>query len=162
MEKIFLFAPLHDVGKIGIPDEILRKPGRLTEEEFEIMKTHTRLGREIVDSLVANFGLGDLPDIESLRNIATYHHEALNGSGYPLGLVESEIPLEARIIAVADVFDALTNQRPYKRAWNNDEAFVALQQLAGLKLDRDCVAAMLNRRAEVEEIQQKFRDDPNG
>src|SRR5205823_3663498 len=121
---------------------------------FAIMKTHTQLGREIVDSLVANFGLGDLPDIESLRNIATYHHEALNGSGYPLGLVEKEIPLEARIIAVADVFDALTSQRPYKRAWSNDEAFVVLQQLAGLKLDRDCVAAMLSRRGEVEEIQQ--------
>jgi len=162
VEKIFLFAPLHDVGKIGMPDDILRKPGRLTTEEFELMKTHTLRGKEIVDSLVANFGLDDIEDIEALRNIATYHHEALNGSGYPLGLADGEIPLEARIIAVADVFDALTSRRPYKRAWSNAEAFAVLEQMAGAKLDRDCVAVLIDHAAEVEEIQKRFREDPFG
>ena len=162
VEKIFLFAPLHDVGKIGLPDNILRKPGQLTDEEYDLMKTHTLRGKEIVDSLVANFGLGDMEDIEALRNIAAYHHEAINGSGYPMGLADGEIPLEARIIAVADVFDALTSRRPYKRAWSNTEAFAVLEQMAGIKFDRDCVQALLDHTAEVEEIQNRFREDPYG
>jgi HD-GYP domain-containing protein (c-di-GMP phosphodiesterase class II) len=162
VEKVFLFAPLHDVGKIGLPDSILRKPGRLTPEEFEMVQTHPLRGREIVDTLVADFGLTDLADVEILRNIATYHHEALNGSGYPMGLSDGEIPLEARIIAVADVFDALTSRRSYKAAWNNDEAFAFLRQLAGSKLDRDCVEALLSHAAEVEQIQKQFREDVMG
>jgi HD-GYP domain-containing protein (c-di-GMP phosphodiesterase class II) len=162
VEKIFLFAPLHDVGKIGLPDSVLHKPGRLTPEEFELVKTHTIRGREIVDALVANFGLAGLEDVDALRNIAAYHHEALNGSGYPAGLADGAIPLEARIIAVADVFDALTSCRPYKRAWSNEEAFAALRDLAGVKLDRECVAALVSCRAEVEEIQRQFREDPHG
>jgi HD-GYP domain-containing protein (c-di-GMP phosphodiesterase class II) len=162
VEKIFLFAPLHDVGKIGLPDRVLHKPGALTAEEFELVKTHTVRGREIVDTLAADFGLADLEDVEALRNIAAFHHEAFNGSGYPLGLAGGEIPLEARIIAVADVFDALTSVRPYKRAWSNEEAFSMLRQLAGVKLDRDCVAALVNQRLEVEEIQRRFREDVYG
>lgn len=162
IEKLFLFAPLHDVGKIGLPDSILRKPGKLSPEEFELIKTHTLRGREIVDTLVADFGLADLEDVEALRNIAVYHHEAINGSGYPAGLVDGEIPLEARMIAVADVFDALTSRRAYKRAWDNDEAFAMLAQMAGVKLDRDCVEALIACRAEVEEIQQRFREDAIG
>ena len=145
VEKVFLFAPLHDVGKIGLPDSVLQKPGKLTAEEFELVKTHTLRGREIVDTLIADFELGDLEDVEALRNIAAYHHEAINGTGYPLGLAGSEIPLEARIIAVADVFDALTSRRSYKHAWSNDEAFALLRQLAGVKLDRDCVEVLLHR-----------------
>jgi HD-GYP domain-containing protein (c-di-GMP phosphodiesterase class II) len=162
VEKIFLFAPLHDVGKIGLPDRVLHKPGALTPEEFELVKTHTLRGKEIVDTLVADFDLADLEDVDALRNIAAYHHEAINGSGYPLGLSDGNIPLEARIIAVADVFDALTSARPYKRAWSIDEAFATLRQLAGVKLDRDCVEALVSRRQEVEEIQRRFREDPYG
>jgi HD-GYP domain-containing protein (c-di-GMP phosphodiesterase class II) len=162
VEKVFLFAPLHDVGKIGLPDSVLRKPGSLTPEEFELVKTHTTRGREIVDALVADFGLADLEDVEALRNIAAYHHEAINGSGYPMGLADKQIPLEARIIAVADVFDALTSRRPYKRAWDNDEAFAMLGQMAGVKLDRDCVEALAASRAEVEDIQRRFREDVIG
>jgi HD-GYP domain-containing protein (c-di-GMP phosphodiesterase class II) len=115
-----------------------------------------------VDTLAADFGLADLEDVEALRNIAAFHHEAFNGSGYPLGLAGGEIPLEARIIAVADVFDALTSVRPYKRAWSNEEAFSMLRQLAGVKLDRDCVAALVNQGREVEEIQRRFREDVYG
>jgi HD-GYP domain-containing protein (c-di-GMP phosphodiesterase class II) len=162
VEKIFLFAPLHDVGKIGLPDSVLRKPGELTPEEFELVKTHTVRGREIVDTLVADFGLTDLEDVEALRNIAAYHHEAVNGTGYPHGLVDGQIPLEARIIAVADVFDAVTSRRCYKRAWSNDEAFELLAQMAGHKLDRDCVEALADCRGEVEEIQSRFREDAIG
>jgi HD-GYP domain-containing protein (c-di-GMP phosphodiesterase class II) len=162
VEKIFLFAPLHDVGKIGLPDSVLRKPGQLTAEEFELVKTHTVRGREIVDTLVADFGLTDLEDVDALRNIAVYHHEAVNGTGYPQGLADGEIPLEARIIAVADVFDALTSRRCYKPAWSNDEAFAMLTQLAGHKLDRDCVEALAANRVEVEEIQCRFREDAIG
>src|SRR5262245_56980956 len=160
--KTFLFAPLHDVGKIGLPDSVLHKEGKLTPEEFELVKTHPLRGREIVDTLIADFGLVGLEDVEALRNIAAYHHEALNGSGYPLGLSDGKIPLEARIIAVADVFDALTSRRPYKRAWSNDEAFALLRELAGVKLDAECVEALVSRRAEVEEIQRQFREDPYG
>jgi HD-GYP domain-containing protein (c-di-GMP phosphodiesterase class II) len=162
VEKIFLFAPLHDVGKIGLPDCVLHKPGQLTAEEFELVKTHTVRGREIVDTLVADFGLTDLEDVDALRNIAAYHHEAINGTGYPQGLADGAIPLEARIVAVADVFDALTSRRCYKRAWSNDEAFAALAQLAGHKLDRDCVEALAANRAEVEQIQARFREDAIG
>jgi HD-GYP domain-containing protein (c-di-GMP phosphodiesterase class II) len=162
VEKIFLFAPLHDVGKIGLPDTVLHKPGRLSPEEYELVKTHSTRGREIVDTLVADFGLDGLEGVEALRNIAACHHEAINGSGYPLGPVGGAIPLEARMIAVADVFDALTSSRPYKRAWSNDEAFVTLRPLAGVTLDRDCVEALLGCRAEVEAIQRRFREDPYG
>jgi HD-GYP domain-containing protein (c-di-GMP phosphodiesterase class II) len=162
VEKIFLFAPLHDVGKIGLPDSILRKKGRLTDEEFELMKTHALRGRDIIDTLVADFGLGDLEDIDALRNIAAYHHEAINGTGYPLGLADGDIPLEARIIAVADVFDALTSSRSYKPAWTNEQSFALLEQLAGVKLDPDCVRALARHRVEVEEIQRRFRENPYG
>ena len=162
VERIFLFAPLHDVGKIGLPDRVLQKAGKLTPEEFELVKTHTLRGMEIVDTLVADFGLGDLEGIGALRNIAAYHHEAINGSGYPVGLAEHAIPLESRIIAVADVFDALTSKRSYKPAWSNDEAFAMLGQLAGVKLDRDCVEALAARRTEIEEIQRRFQEDSLG
>ena len=94
-----------------------------------------------------------------MRNIAEYHHEAVNGTGYPYGKTSKDIPLEARIVAVADVFDALTSRRPYKEAWSNDEAFASLQQLADQKLDHDCVKALIEHREEVEQIQQRFKED---
>lgn len=159
IEHIFLFAPLHDIGKIGIPDRILLKPGGLTEEEFSEMRTHAIKGREIIDSIIADFGLESLQHVDILRNIAQFHHEALDGSGYPKGLKEDEIPIEARIVAVADIFDALTSNRPYKEAWSNDAAFEALRKLGGIKLDAACVEALINNRAAVEEIQTRFRED---
>jgi HD-GYP domain-containing protein (c-di-GMP phosphodiesterase class II) len=158
IEHIFLYSPLHDIGKIGIPDHILLKPGRLTDEEMSLMRTHTLRGREIVDNLVANFGLHEVWHIDILRNIVELHHENMNGKGYPRGLKGTEIPLEARIVAVADVFDALTSPRPYKEAWSNDAAFATLRQLAGDKLDPECVAVLTENRAEVEDIQLKFKE----
>jgi HD-GYP domain-containing protein (c-di-GMP phosphodiesterase class II) len=126
------------------------------------MRSHARRGRVMIDDLLVNFGLDGLQHVNILRNIAEYHHEAVNGGGYPKGLQGDAIPLEARIVAVADVFDALTSRRPYKDAWTNDEAFAALQRLAGEKLDGDCVAALISNRAEIERIQEQFRESTLG
>jgi HD-GYP domain-containing protein (c-di-GMP phosphodiesterase class II) len=162
IERIQAYAPLHDIGKIGIPDAILLKPARLDERETAVMHTHANRGQAIIDELVSNFGLGTLDDIELVRNIALYHHERIDGKGYPYGLAGDAIPLEARIIAVADVFDALTSRRPYKKAFANDEAFAMLGRLAGSHLDRDCVDALVACRPEVERIQARFRENPLG
>lgn len=160
IERIFQFAPLHDIGKMAIPDRILLKPGRLSPEEREEMKLHTLRGHEMIEDIVRNFGLDHLDRLDLLKNIAESHHEAMDGSGYPHGLHGEEIPLEARIIAVADVFDALTSSRPYKPSWSNEEAFAWLRQLSRSKFDEDCVNALIFNAAKVREIQQQFRDDP--
>ncbi len=162
IEHILSFSTLHDIGKVGIPDSILLKPGKLTPEETETMRTHARKGREIIDDLISNFGLDHFEYVSVLRNIAEYHHEAVNGTGYPEGMKGTHIPLEARIVAVADVFDALTSNRSYKKAWSNDEAFAMLKKMAGEKLDRDCVNAIIKSRKEVEEIQAQFQEDKFG
>ena len=159
IEKIFVFSVLHDIGKMGVPDNILLKPGRLTAEEYAQMKLHTTKGRQLVDQLLEAFDLGTMPHISILRNIAELHHENMDGSGYPYGRKADEIPIEARITAVADIFDALTSRRPYKKAWSNDEAFAMLEQLSGPKLDPDCVRALIESRKEIENIQHQFRED---
>lgn len=162
IENIFVFSPLHDIGKIGIPDDILLKSGRLDADERKLMETHTTKGRELIDQMLDNFKLGSVQHINMLRNIAELHHESVNGTGYPNGLRADEIPIESRIVAVADVFDALTSRRPYKPAWSNDEAFEMLRSLADEKLDRDCVEALIESRKEIEEIQRRFQEDPIG
>ena len=153
IENVFVFAPLHDIGKIGIPDDILLKRGKLSEQEREFMKSHTLKGRELIDRMLGNFKLDGLQHIDILRNIAELHHEALDGSGYPYGKHGEAIPLESRIVAVADIFDALTSRRPYKPAWSNEEAFAFLKTLAGVKLDPDCVDALEQCLEEIEAIQ---------
>jgi len=162
IEHVFMYAPLHDIGKIGIPDQILLKPGTLDPEETMVMQSHVRKGCEIIDELLVNFGLDSLQHVNILRNIAEFHHEAVNGKGYPKGLLGGEIPLEARIVAVADVFDALTSRRPYKDAWTNDQAFSTLQGMAGVRLDSECVNALIENRAEIEHIQSLFKENPLG
>jgi HD-GYP domain-containing protein (c-di-GMP phosphodiesterase class II) len=162
IENVFLFSPLHDLGKIGIADDILKKPGKLSESESKIMKTHAHKGREIIDSMLMDHGLDSFENINILRNIAEYHHEAVNGTGYPNGISGDAIPLEARIVAVADVFDALTSKRPYKEAWSNHESYAMLQRLAGGQLDRECVDALIVNKEQVEEIQREFSEDPIG
>lgn len=159
IEHVFLFAPLHDIGKIGVPDRILLKPGKLNAVEYEEMKTHAIKGRQIIDTLLLNYGLNSVQHIEVLRNIAEYHHEQFDGTGYPEGLIGESIPIEARIIAVADVFDALTSRRSYKEAWSNEDAFTALDKFSGHQLDPDCVQALVNNRAHVEKIQQRFLEN---
>ena len=123
------------------------------------MKTHPEKGREIIDSVLKDFSLGTFGHANILRNIAEYHHEAIDGSGYPRGLKGDEIPIEARISAVADVFDALTSRRSYKAPWSNEDAFIMLRQMSNFKLDRDCVEALINNAEKVLEIQQRFRDN---
>ena len=158
IEQIFMFSPLHDIGKIAIPDHILLKNGKLTDAEMDVMRTHSQKGKEIIDDLLENFGMDNMSHAIILRNIAAYHHETINGTGYPEGRSGQDIPLEARIVAVADIFDALTSERPYKKAWSNDDAFAALEEMAGEKLDQDCVDALLSHREEVEEIQRQFKE----
>jgi len=162
IEHVFMFAPLHDIGKIGIPDNILLKPGSLTQEEWEIMKTHASKGREMIDDLLQNFGLVNFEHVDILRNIAEYHHEAVNGTGYPKGIKGNKIPLESRIVAVADVFDALTSVRCYKEAWDNEEAISTLKDLAGKELDEDCVDALVQNMEKVVEVQKQFLEDDFG
>lgn len=162
IEHVFMFSPLHDIGKIGIPDNILLKPSSLDKAETDIMKTHARKGRVMIDELLENFGLENIKYVDVLRNIAEFHHEAVNGRGYPTGKKGDEIPLEARIVAVADVFDALTSERSYKDAWDNNKAIETLKQLSGQKLDQDCVDALLKNIEKVEQIQEQFAEDAFG
>ncbi len=162
IESVFMFAPLHDIGKIAIPDQILLKPGRLNDAEMQKMREHARRGRELIDNMIANFDLSSLNNIDILRNIAEYHHECVNGTGYPEGLADGQIPLEAKIVAVSDIFDALTTRRCYKEAWSNDQAFALLQKLAGKELDKDCVDALIKCRADIEKIQAQFKEDAFG
>ena len=162
IEHVFMFAPLHDIGKIAIPDSILLKPDALNDDEKAIMRTHSRRGRELIDEIISNFKLDGMDHMDILRNIAEYHHEAVNGTGYPEGRAGNEVPLEARIVAVADVFDALTSRRPYKQAWANDKALQTLLEMADEKLDKDCVNALLNNLDQVVEIQQQFQENSVG
>ena len=158
IDDIFRYAPLHDVGKITIPDAILLKPGALTFDEREVMKSHATAGRRIIDAMLQNFKFDHIKHLDMIYNIVTYHHEQIDGKGYPEGLAGDAIPLEARIVTVADVFDALTSERPYKQAWSNERAFAELARLSNLKLDADCVAAMLASIDEITEIQINFSD----
>jgi PAS domain S-box-containing protein/putative nucleotidyltransferase with HDIG domain len=134
IEILRLAAPLHDVGKIGVPDSILLKPGKLTAEEFEVMQAHTVLGARLLT------GSGS-PVLQMGTVIAESHHERWDGRGYPHGLVGDDIPLVGRIVAVADVFDALTHERPYKAAWPAEEAIEEIESQAGRQFDPEVVAA---------------------
>jgi putative two-component system response regulator len=128
VELIREASPLHDVGKIGIPDAILLKPARLTDEEFEVIKTHTTIGAGILSE-----GTSDC--ILMAEQIALTHHERWDGSGYPLGLAGEDIPMEGRIVAIIDVFDALVHERPYKRAWPLEEALAEVERQSGSQFD---------------------------
>ncbi len=158
IEQMALFSTMHDVGKIGISDMILQKPEKLNSEERQVMNTHTVLGRQIVDDLISHFGFETIPYIDYLKHITEEHHEAKDGSGYPRGLCGREISLEARIVAVCDVFDALTTQRPYKKPWPNEHAFAMLQLLSIDRLDKDCVDALVESHDEVTKIQELFHE----
>jgi len=136
VELIRLAAPLHDVGKIGIPDSILRKPGPLTADEFAVMQKHTLIGAEMLAD-------GATPHIRMAEAIARSHHEWWNGGGYPDGLEGDAIPLAARIVAVADVYDALTHARPYRRAWSRDRVIGELRRKAGMHFEPRVVEAFL-------------------
>ena len=160
IEYLYLFAPLHDVGKIAIPDQILLKPGPLNDAEYAIMKTHTEEGRKIIEGMLHHLNLSHIEHTEMLISVVEDHHEKHNGSGYSRGLQGEHIPLAARIVAVADIFDALTSRRPYKEAWGNLRAIAQLQQLAGSLLDEECVAALCRNLEQITAIQQQFSEEP--
>lgn len=155
---IYLYAPLHDIGKLMIADDILLKAGPLSTDEFLIMQGHTSKGDELAGKLINVYQLSESPYISILRAIIRWHHEKMDGSGYPDGLSGEQIPIEVRIVAVADIFDALTSVRPYKQAWTNEDAFKELKKLAGSKLDSNCVEALINNKQHILNIQEKFID----
>jgi HD-GYP domain-containing protein (c-di-GMP phosphodiesterase class II) len=141
IEFLFQFAGLHDIGKIAIPDHILQKPGKLDPDEYEIAKSHVQRGSEMIGTMLCEFGLGNERYAGLLHDVIACHHERWDGGGYPRGLAGEAIPLAGRIVAVADVFDALTNPRPYKRAWTLDEGLAYLRDHGGSQFDPQCVAA---------------------
>lgn len=141
ISDIVMAAPLHDIGKIHIPDAVLNKPGRLTDEEFALMKTHTTAGKELLEK--AKGDLGEIHYLTMAIEMATYHHEWENGNGYPYGVSDKDIPLCAKILAVADVFDALTSKRVYKEPMPFDKACSIIREERGTHFDADVVDAFI-------------------
>jgi HD-GYP domain-containing protein (c-di-GMP phosphodiesterase class II) len=141
IEDLVRSAPLHDIGKVGIPDHILQKPGKLTAEEFEIIKSHPKLGAEVLKVAIESLGFQSFFEIG--YQIVLSHHENWDGSGYPNGLVQKEIPLSARIMAIADVYDALTTTRPYKNAFSHEKAMSVILEESGNKFDPIIVEALI-------------------
>lgn len=151
-EKIFQASPMHDVGKIGIPDNILLKPGKLAPEEWEIMKTHAEIGSDII-------GRHDSGLMTMAREIALNHHEKWDGSGYPRNLREEQIPIEGRIAAICDVFDALTSKRPYKEPWPVEKALAFVQDNSGKHFDPRLVEHFTTIYDQILKIRDKYTDE---
>jgi cyclic di-GMP phosphodiesterase len=151
---IYLTSPLHDMGKVAIPDGVLLKPGKLTDEEFEIMQTHTIHGAMILEAALLEFPHARYLHMAS--DIAAYHHERYDGTGYPRGLSGGAIPLAARIVAVADVYDALTSKRVYKDAFGHEYARSAILQGSGTQFDPDIVDAFLGCEQAIVQIRERF------
>ncbi len=150
-ELIFYAAPFHDLGKVGIEDKVLLKPGKLDNEEFDIMKTHAMIGYEILKDSKSEY-------LQSGAQIALTHHEKYNGRGYPKGLVGDEIPIFGRIVAVVDVFDALTSNRPYKKAWSFESALELLKEESGEHFDPRLVEIFINNVEEIKKIYSSFEE----
>ena len=157
MEDVIKSAPLHDVGKIHIPDAILNKTGALTDEEFDIMKSHTTWGKTIIDKAISE--VEGESYLREARNMAAYHHERWDGKGYPEGLKGEEIPLSARIMAVADVFDALTSPRIYKQAFSLSKVVEMIEEDKGVKFDPRCVEVLIEALPEVREVLKRLNPD---
>ncbi|MBP5279107.1 MAG: HD domain-containing protein, partial [Erysipelotrichaceae bacterium] len=148
-------APLHDIGKIKVPDAILNKPGKLTDEEFAIMKTHTTAGNEIIQQAMELVS-SDSGYLKEAKNLATYHHEKYNGMGYPTGLSGEDIPLSARVMAVADVFDALVSRRSYKEPFTFDKAMSIIEEGSGNHFDPKIVKAFFEAKDKVKTVSEEF------
>ena len=151
-ELLLEAAPMHDIGKVGIADKILLKPGRLDADEFEIMKMHAVFGYELLKGSSSKV-------LQAGAEIALGHHEKFDGTGYPAGMRGADIPLFSRIVAVADVFDALTSERPYKEAWTLEAAVDFLLAGSGTHFDPQCVQAFLDAWEDVMEIRNRFREE---
>jgi putative two-component system response regulator len=156
MRLIYLTSPLHDIGKVGIPDSVLLKPGRLSDSEFEIMKTHTELGAQTLDAAMREFPGTDF--LRMAREIAASHHERWDGTGYPAGLRGEEIPLCGRIVALADVYDALTSRRVYKDAFAHQVARAMILDESGTHFDPDVVDAFIQAESEILAIRERYAE----
>ncbi len=154
---IYLTSPLHDIGKVAVPDQILLKPGPLTEEEFSVMKTHTTRGAETLDAALKQYPSARF--LRMARDIAASHHEWYDGSGYPRGLAGQAIPLAARIVALADAYDALTSKRVYKDAFTHEKARAAVIKGRGTHFDPDVVDAFLANETKFIAVQQSLPDE---
>ncbi|MCR4667487.1 MAG: HD domain-containing protein [Desulfovibrio sp.] len=160
IEDVVRSAPLHDIGKINIPDAILNKPGKLTDEEFSIMKTHASVGGKIIDHII-NL-LPHSSYLKEAKDLATYHHERWIGGGYPSGIAGEDIPLSARIMAVADVFDALVSDRSYKKGFPLEKAFAIIQEERGTRFDPRIVDAFFAARDEIIKVENSFPQHSKG
>jgi putative two-component system response regulator len=161
IDLLFKSAPLHDVGKVAIPDAVLLKPGKLDREEWEIMKRHTVLGRDAILQAEADLVVVGDSFLKHAREIATSHHERWDGAGYPDGLAGAAIPLSARIMAIADVYDALISRRVYKPAYTHDDAVHMIMRERGTHFDPGLADAFFEIRGRFLEIAERFTDDPN-
>lgn len=150
IERLGKVAPLHDVGKIAVPDSVLMKPGRLTEEEFEQIKIHATKGKQIIEEFFEN--IEDKEYVEMAGDVAGYHHEKWSGEGYAAKLTGDDIPLAARIMALADVFDALISKRRYKEAYSYDKAFSIIEESAGTHFDPKLAKVFISIRKQIEEF----------
>ncbi len=151
-ENLFNAAPMHDIGKIGIPDSIMLKPGKLTKEEFAVMQQHPEIGAEIL-------GESDSDLIELAKVVSLTHHEKWDGSGYPRGLKGQNIPIEGRIVALADVFDALTSVRPYKDAWPLDKTMAFIDEQTGKHFDPEVVTVFNSKLDELLVVKERWKDE---
>ena len=156
IDDLYAASPLHDIGKVGIPDRILRKPGKLTDGEFDIMKTHASIGAQTLRNVHGEFPGNDF--IQVGIEIAESHHEKWNGSGYPHGIAREEIPLSGRIVALADVYDALTSKRCYKEPFSHEKSKAIIKENCGEHFDPDIVTAFLKEEDSFIGIRQKYRD----
>lgn len=157
IQNIYLTSPLHDIGKVGIPDSVLLKPGKLTDEEWAVMKTHAEKGAETLEAALEQFP--GMAFLKIARDIAWCHHEKYNGSGYPRGLQGEAIPLVGRIVALADVYDALTSKRVYKEAFSHQKASSIIAEEAGEHFDPDIVETFLANESTFLEVSNAFSDN---
>jgi len=151
---IYYASPFHDIGKVGIPDSILLKPAKLDDDEFKIMKTHAAIGYTILKEAKSKY-------LKMGASIALYHHEKYDGTGYPKSLQGEDIPIEARIVAIADVFDALVSVRPYKKAWSFDDAVKLLKEESGAHFDPELVVLFIENIDKIEGIYNQFQESNN-
>lgn len=155
-QNIQSFSALHDIGKVAIPDSILNKPGKLTEDEFEEMKAHTTAGGDVLSDIMDTM---PTPSLKTAHDIVLYHHEKFDGSGYPFGLSGEDIPVAARIVAVADVYDALSNPRCYKRAYSREECRDIIVGSSGSHFDPALVDMFIGLEDEFWQVRQRLNDD---
>ncbi|MBN2795334.1 MAG: HD domain-containing protein [Clostridia bacterium] len=159
IQLLRISIPLHDIGKIGIKDDYLLKPGKLTDEEFEIMKTHTTIGAHLLEVLHERIRAYEINYFQMARSIAYFHHERFDGLGYPMGLKGNEIPIEAQITSIVDVFDALMSKRPYKESFTMEKSISIIMSSKGKQFNPELVDVLIAEKKRIEEIYHILKDE---